>query len=61
MKLYIQVVDPTIVRKPPTRALTMRDIITVPAQNRADRFKVLDMLSDDSVRNLIQIYNTLKK
>jgi hypothetical protein len=59
MKLYIAVVNPAIERGGFSRDIKLSDIVQVPAQNRRPVFSVLDMLADDSVRNLITVYNEL--
>lgn len=56
----ITVVNPEVDRGRPPRNIRFSDLIQQPVKDLRPKFSFGDMLSNDSIRNLITVYNALK-
>jgi len=57
--LMVTVVNLAINRGTPPRQITLRDLIQMPVKDIRPKFNFGDMLNDESIRNLITVYNAL--
>lgn len=55
----ITIINPEINRGSPPRQIQLRDLVQWPVKDIRPKFNFGDMLSDDSIRNLITVYNAL--
>jgi hypothetical protein len=58
---YVTILNPAIKRGTPPRPLVRSDYIDVPRLSLHGTCQVLDKLDDESIRNVISVYNGLKR